>query len=134
LLGHIMPRVDDESLGDDRLLLRRILPEWIIRENGRYRPQSIAFMDRHTYEVSVFVADLTDAVSILQGHPQANLVAFVAGIPRSVGGIVARTPENSDPSHRVLCYPTQGLMRKAAKLIAEGAQWINLIPPVSSSS
>ncbi len=129
-----MPRVDDESLGDDRLLLRRILPQWIIRENGRYRPQSIAFMDRHTYEVSVFVADLTDAVLILQGHPQASLVAFVVGIPRSAGGIVARTPENLDTSHRVLCYPNNSSMRRAAKLIADRAQWVRLIPPDSSLS
>jgi len=129
-----MPRVDDDSLGNDRLLLRRILPEWIISEKGVCRPQSIAFVDRRTNEVSVFVADLTNAESVLEGHPEASLVAFAVEIPRSAGGIVARTPENPDASHRVLCYPSNSSMKRVAKLIAEGAQWIRLIPPVSSSS
>jgi hypothetical protein len=127
-----MPRVDDESLGDDRVLLRRILPSWIIHESGRYRPQSVAFVDRHTFEVSVFVADLTDSESVLRGHEGDSLVAFAVATPRSYGGIVARTPENPDVSHRVLCYPSTSSMRKAGKQIADEAQWIKLIPPVSS--
>lgn len=127
-----MPRVDDDSLGDDRILLRRILPAWIIDEGGKYRPQSIAFVDRHTSEVSVFVADLTDSVAVLRGHPDDSLVAFTVEIPRSVGGIVARTPENPDISHRVLCYPSTSSMRRAGKLIAERANWVKLIPPAHS--
>ena len=127
-----MPRVDDESLGDDRVLLRRIVSSWIIHESGTYRPQSIAFVDRYTFEVSVFVADLTDPETVPRGHPDDSLVAFRVEIPRSAGGIVACTPENPDASHRVICYPNPSRMKAAGKLMAERAQWIKLIPPVSS--
>jgi hypothetical protein len=129
-----MPRVDDDSLGNDRLLLRRIVPAWIIADKGSYRPSSLSFIDRRTYEVSVFVADLTDPDSVLEGHPGISLVAFAVEIPRSAGGIVALTPENPDASHRVLCYPSNSSMRKAAQLIAAGAQWIRFIPPIASLS
>ena len=86
---------------------------------GTYRPQSIAFVDRYTFEVSVFVADLTDPETVLRGHPDDSLVAFRVEIPRSAGGIVACTPENPDASHRVICYPNPSRMRAAGKLIAE---------------
>ena len=78
-----MDRVDDEDLGDETLLYRRIIPGWIIREDGEYRPQSIAFVDRRTNEVSVFVADMTTASAIMQDYPDQSLVEFEAALPRS---------------------------------------------------
>ena len=119
-----MDRVDDKDLGDERLLYRRILPGWIIREDGEYRPQSIALIDRHTSEISVFVADMTTQDAIMQGYPDDSLVEFKAALPRSCAGIISKTPENPDPAHRVLCYPTGNKMVKAAKIIANNFRWV----------
>jgi hypothetical protein len=124
-----MTRIDDESLGDDRILWRRILPHWIINEEGRDRPQSIAFVDRRSFEISVFVADMTDEDSLMSKYPGESLAAIPAGLPRSLGGIVARTHENPDPAHRVIVFPTPSAMKKASKILAENASWIRLIKP-----
>lgn len=122
-----MDRVDDKDLGDEALLYRRILPSWIIHEDGVYRPQSVALKDRHTSEVSVFVADLTTVDAVMQGHPDDSLIEFQAALPRSCAGIISKTPENPDPAHRVLCYPTGNQMVKAAKIIATNCRWVR--PP-----
>jgi hypothetical protein len=124
-----MNREDDGDLGDQRLLYRRILPGWIIREDGECRPQSIALIDRLTDEVSVFVADMTTASAVMQDYPDQSLVEFKVGLPRSCGGIVCKTPENPDPAHRVLRYPSGNKMLKAAKLIAVNCHWVILRPP-----
>ncbi|HZW29580.1 MAG TPA: hypothetical protein VFF52_02680 [Isosphaeraceae bacterium] len=126
-----MTRIDDETLGDERILWRRILPHGIINDEGRYRPQSIAFVDRRTFEISVFVADMADEDSLMSKYPGESLAAIPARLPRSLGGIVARTPENPDAAHRVIVYPTPSAMKKASKILAENAQWVRLIksPP-----
>ena len=65
-----MDRVDDDDLADDKILWRIILPAWFtVDEDGSRRPQSLSFVDRLTGEVSVFVADLTDADTALAGRP-----------------------------------------------------------------
>jgi hypothetical protein len=123
-----MSRTDDNDLGAERILYRRIRPEWLIFEDGACRPQSVAFIDRHTYEVSVFVGDMSDVGALMKDFPDQSLVGFKAALPRSCQGIVARTPENPDPAHRVLCYPNPSRMVRAAKLIATNCQWI-VAPP-----
>jgi hypothetical protein len=124
-----MNRKDDEDLDDQKLLYRRIHPAWIIQEDGESRPQSIALIDRLTSEVSVFVADMTTASAVMQDYPDQSLIEFKAALPRSCAGIVSKTPENPDPAHRVLCYPSGNKMLKAAKLIAVNCQWVILRPP-----
>jgi len=126
-----MDRVDDKDLGDERLLYRRILPDWIISEDGKCRPQSIAFIDRHTHEVSVFVANMTSISAVMDDYPEQSLVEFQAALPRSCDGIVAKTPEKPDPSHRVLCYRNPSAMRRGAKIIVDNIQWVILRPPVT---
>jgi hypothetical protein len=131
-----MPRRnDDESLSDDQLLIRAI---WDSRdaftqtEDGNFRPSSAAFIDRRSSEVSVFVADLTDLDEIRARFPSFGLVSVSVGLVRSLGYIVAATPEEddpADPSHRVLCPgPNLGTsdLKKAAKSLALKANWIQL--------
>lgn len=125
-----MPRTDDDSLGGDTILWRRIIPSWITFKEGRYRPGSFAFVDRHTYEVSVFVASLTDLDDLLGPYPDDSMVAIPASLPRSFRGIVAATPENPHPGHRVLVYPDTRTMKKAAEHLAKMASWVKLVPPV----
>src|SRR4051812_17061719 len=122
-----MIREDDKDLKDEQMLYHRITADWLIFENGEYRPQSVAFIDRHTYEVSVFVAGMIDVDAFMKSSPDQSLVGFPAGLPRSFEGIVSRTPENPDPAHRVLCYPNKSKMRTAAKIIAVNCYWV--IPP-----
>jgi hypothetical protein len=64
-----MALVKDDDLSGDTVLWRRILPSWIQGENGQYRPQSIAFVDRLTGEVSVFIANMTDIDTIMKNYP-----------------------------------------------------------------
>jgi alkylated DNA nucleotide flippase Atl1 len=126
-----MERIDDVELADGTLLWRRIVPAWITTEaNGLSRPQSWSFIDRHTNEVSVFIAELTDEETVLNGHLGDSIVAFTAGIPRSVGGIVAKTPEDPNLAHRVLCYQGGSQMKRAAKKITEEGsyEWVVLNP------
>ena len=126
-----MDRVDDEGLADDAPLWRRIIPSWITYEDGVYRPGSFAFIDRLTYEISVFVASLTDIEAVLKDHPTDSLVQISAKLPRSIGGIVAKTPEDPNPSHRVICYPNPSQMKKAGKLLVQSGnfEWVWLLPP-----
>jgi hypothetical protein len=131
-----MARINDEELPDGAILWRRIIPGWITTdENGVSRPQSWAFIERLTSEVSVFVADMTNKETVLDGHLGDSIIAFSAGIPRSIGGIVAKTPEDPNPAHRVLCYQSGSQMKRAAKKITEEGvySWIFLVssPPLS---
>jgi hypothetical protein len=129
-----MLRVDDPDLGDQDVLWRRVLPEWITSDEGTvYRPSSMTFMDRHANEVSVSVANLTDVATMLNGHPNDSLVAFKAGNVRKAGGIVGLTPENPDLAHRVLVYPNPSRMRSAAKLLTDSNvfSWVVLKPPMN---
>jgi hypothetical protein len=124
-----MVRVNDDELSDDRVLWRRILPEWIYKEGGEYRPASLAFIDRRTGEVSVFVTDLTDEYTIMSDYPNESLLAFEARVPRSIGCIIAKTPENPNPAHRVICYENGSAMKRAGKLISKNFKWVRLLPP-----
>lgn len=124
------PRVDDDSIADEELLLRRIcdIPQWIKpAEDGEIKPSSAAFLDNHTNEVSVNVASLTTQEEVMKNYPNMGLVSIEAGVPRSIEHIVAPTPEVDDPSHRVICPPpeTSKSRRKTlAKIMAENSKWI----------
>jgi len=131
-----MTRVDDQDLDDEDVLWRRVLPTWITPDEVTdYRPISLAFIDRHTSEVSVSVASLTDKATMLKEHPDDSLVAFKAGAVRKAGGIIGLTPENPDPAHRVLCYDNPSQMKKAAKSLTDSSvfSWVVLKPPTNQA-
>ncbi|MGO9463723.1 MAG: hypothetical protein ACLQIB_24235 [Isosphaeraceae bacterium] len=127
-------RHDDQTLADDDRLLRRIRREQIIsddREAGRYRPMSMAFREGADGEVSVYVRSLTTVEAVLEGHAEFSLAEITVGLARSVGCRVAKTPEDPNPAHRVIIHPSKSGMRKAAKIFADQALWVKLIPPVA---
>ena len=126
-----MPRTDDDCLAGEAILWRRIVPSWITYKDGRHRPGSFAFVDRLTFEVSVFVASLTDESALMEPYPADSLVGFPASLPRSLGAIVAATPENSHPGHRVIVYQNAGAMKKASQILARKAEWVRFKPPTS---
>jgi hypothetical protein len=117
-------RRDDPSIEDDEQLFRRILPQWIHREvDGSCRPQSLAFVDRKSYELSVHRARLTSPNAVLAAHPSNSLVAFRAGMARELGYKVVSDPQDTDPSHVLICPTPEG---RNAKTIARSCTWVVL--------
>jgi hypothetical protein len=124
-------RHDDQALADDERLLRRIKKEQIIPDDKRadkYRPMSMAFRDR-AGEVSVYVRSLTTVEEVLEGHAQFSLAEITVGLARSAGCMVAKTPEDPNPAHRVIIDRSGGGMKKASKIFADEAVWAKLIAP-----
>ncbi len=122
------PRVDDSSIADDEVLWRRIIPSWLQHEpNGNLRPQSVAFIDRHTGEVSVHLASIMrDPTIALRGHPEDSLTSIRAGYPRSLGYAIVSDPKPEDSSHALICpSPT----KKHARDIAKESTWVVLRDP-----
>ena len=122
-------RSDDIDIADTELLLRRIcdIPQWINSKDGQIKPSSAAFLDNYTNEVSVSVSSLTTQEKTLEGYPNFGLVSIEAGMPRSHNHIVAKTPEVSDTSHRVICPPSdlgKGGRKSVARLMANASKWI----------
>lgn len=106
-------RTDDEDLGNDEILLRRVLDrpnEWFTQaDDGTVITSSAAFKDS-TLEVSVNVASQTNQTKILGEFSNDGLVSLLAGVPRSLDHIVSKTLEPNDPddpSHRVICPPPE---------------------------
>ena len=118
------PRVDDPSIGDEVLLWRRILRNWLHREpDGTVRPASFAFIDRLSGELSVHIAALTTPSQALAGRPEDSLVAIRAGLPRSFGLAIVRDPTPDDPSHALICPSPK---RAQASKLSERAIWVVL--------
>lgn len=124
-------RIDDPSNGNDEILWRRVLPDWIYREpDGTIRPAKVAFIDRYTAEVSVHIASImADPNNALLDRPDDSLAAIRAVHPRSLGLAIVRDPKPDDPSHALICpSPTPGKARQ----IAKQATWIVLREPPAS--
>lgn len=124
-----MALVKDDGLAGDTVLWRRIVPNWIYEENGRYRPQSIALVDRHTGEVSVFVAHLTDESTVMHDYPDQSLIAFKAQIVLDEGCSICRNTDDPNPAHRLLCHSSQSVMRRIGKKVSQDFHWVRLLKP-----
>jgi hypothetical protein len=126
-------RVDDASIQNADVLWRRILPDWTVTdEDGSHRVSSAAFRDNVDGNVSVHLAHLTTAESVLEGRPADGIAAISAGVPRSLGYLLVRDPTEEDPSHCLICPPPEGVTGKGrvrdAKQMAQQAQWV-MLPP-----
>lgn len=122
-------RVDDPSIGDDEVLWRRIIPEWVQHEpDGQVRPSSIAFIDRRSGEVSVHLASiLIDPARALAGRPADSLAAVQVRHPRTLGYAIVRDPQPDDPSHALICpCPT----KSHARQLARQSTWV--VPPAGA--
>ena len=122
-------RVDDPSISDDRILWRRVLPDWTTTKGGVFRVTSQAFKDRRSYELSVHIASLTDIDTVLAHYPGHGIVAISAGYVRSLGDYaIVRDPVLNDPklpddpSHALICpAPNKG---SDASSLAKHAIWV----------
>jgi hypothetical protein len=124
-----MALIEDDTVAPDTLLWRRILPTWLAPANGGYRPQSIAFVDRLTGEVSVFLAHLTDEATVMRAHGDQSLIAFRAEIPLSEGCTICILSDDPDPAHRVICHSSQNAMRRVGKRVSKDFVWVRLVLP-----
>lgn len=130
-------RIDDSTVADDAQLWRRIaVPTWVTKEeDGSIRVSSVAFIDRRSGEVSVFLAESTTTEQLMGGRNSstAAIASIEASVPRKIGHIVAATPESPEagPGHRVI-VPTpaesgSSKIKRAAKVMAAAATWV--LPP-----
>lgn len=128
----MLKRTDDPTVSDDEPLYRRVWdkPNAIkVLPDGTFRPTSAVFTDNtDAQEVSVFVSSLTTSDKVLENFPNHGLVTIKASVPRAEHQIVAKTPEDSNIAHRVIC-PDEGFehtRKSAAKVMARNAAWVLL--------
>jgi hypothetical protein len=123
------PPGNDPTITATEVLLRRLIPEWIVPGNhGRMRIASAAF--KHE-EMSILFLSVLDrygraAKDALSGYPENSLCSITAGLARELGqGIVYDTDPPNDPAHGLVI----GKKTKAvANRFAREALWV--IPPV----
>jgi len=122
---------DDQTIGDDTELLRRIPPRHFYTENnGSVRPSSAAFEnDPNGGPMSIAIMDELDRLNLqpecmLIGHDSYGLVAFTAGLARELGQKIIRDPIDGEPAHGLVVGAKTGSVKKK---LYKGCRWI--IPP-----
>lgn len=123
---------DDQSVGDEVALLRRVPPRHFFFDPrlGRIRPSSAAFEDdsdgdpMSVYREDVIVSERGTVERVMLGHEEYGLAALAAGQFRSRQQTVFsdRLPEES--SHTKVCGPKTDSNRR---WFAKQAEW--KIPP-----
>jgi hypothetical protein len=124
-----LPYVDDATIADEDQLLRRVRPAWIIPDHnrGRWRPSKADFQDSEDGSpMSIHLATVIHAAglplsSALAGHEGYGLVGFTAGLVCSLGQIVVRDPQPSDPAHGLVVGNKTESRRKH---LMEGSEWV----------
>lgn len=126
-----MPVVNDPSIPDEAILLRVLLPGWTCHKNQRYRPQSLAFTDGHTYEASCFIASEGVEAEVRRMFPQYEIAAVPAGVVRRSGFAIQRRPGEcegfqGDPNAHVVIGSAVSVSKKeyerCARAIAVDAE------------
>ena len=115
-----MPRSDDPAILDEDELWRRLLPTWVVEENGKVRISSAAFwQDGEIGEISVNVGRLSTKGKALETYPTHSLGALEAIFPRrQLGFTVALEDDPGNQGHAHI-YPKEG-MSKSARRKASG--------------
>ena len=119
---------DDSTIPDDALLWRRI-PPWhvVVNQNtGGRMVSSAAFDDDDDSPMSVTLADASaDPQGMLAGHTEFGLVAFSAGLARSIGLAIVRDPTDADPAHALVIGKKRHSVRRNLR---NGSTWV-IRPP-----
>ncbi len=121
--------IDDPTIQKDAVLWRRIHPSWCVRDEnkGTLRVSSAAFDDSEDgTPLSVLLASLVAAsgkqdLDVIADFPGYSIAGITAGIARSCGQGVARTPEPDEPAHAsVFGRKTKSVKRT----LAREATWV----------
>lgn len=119
---------DDPTISDHERLWRRVPPIQIhLDPKTREQRVSSAAFRSTTGIISVAIASLTTAESILTGYPGYSLVEFEAGAARMAGCVVVRDPLPDDPAHALVygSAPKGHLTKPQARKIAQKARWVH---------
>ena len=123
-------RQNQLSIPDAEDLYRRIVADWIIRDQtGRTRLASAAFRQTDK-RVSVDRSSLTTAEACLHRGDQRHvgIVAVTAGQVRVLGEVVVPAPLEDNPAHAEILGPKHKASSK--RLAGEFARWV--YPPGAS--
>ena len=117
--------VDDSSIPDDALLLRRVplQPQAVILDkNGPvgWRPSSLAFKDS---QMSAFLASEASVDQIMDGYQNFALAAVTAKLVRDHGQIIVRRPADIPGHVEVIGPKSHSVLAQFARL----AIWVR--PP-----
>ena len=125
--------VDDLTIENDWLLLRRVSPLWLVSDGaGGVRLSSQAFQNHPTNPLA-FSVHLERVLielglpneSIVSSHAGYSVVALTAALVRQHGQIIARAPEPADPAHAHVIGKKSGSVKAA---FSKAAIWI--VPPL----
>jgi hypothetical protein len=114
---------DDESIGDDSALWRRIRPDWAIYDEnlGRRRPTSQAFQNRGDGMSVLLGAEVESPEVAVESVPGYGLVSFTAGLVRQLDQLVARDPTPEEAAHALVVGNKTGPVKRT---LAESALWL----------
>jgi hypothetical protein len=121
--------VDDQTIENGAELWRRIHPSWCVKDDnqGITRVSSAAFDDSEDgTPLSVLLASLViesgrDPVDVLEDFASYSLASITAGLARSCGQRVMKTPEPYEAAHASVIGPKTKSIRRA---LARGAIWV----------
>lgn len=117
-----------ESISNDALLYRRIIPSWITWEDGKPRPTSEAFKDRREYKLSVVIASECSPKRLLRGRPEDSVISIRVSAVRDLGLRVERDFDRDLPGHAVI-FPAPKSAK--ARTLAQRADWVQFRDPRS---
>ena len=122
---------NDPSIANDEVLLRRLLPDWVVPgDHGLMRISSAAF--KHE-ELSIIFRTLLErqgrfVPDALSGHPDHSLCSITAGLARDLKqGVVYDVDPPHDPAHGLVIGKKTKSM--AASFAREAAWVIPSAPP-----
>jgi hypothetical protein len=128
---------DDPAIADDVDLWRRILPQWVVKDEntGELRPSSAAFDDSPDGSpMSVVIEKIAMAqqispAKVLNGYVGYGLCAFTAGLARALELSIATRPEvHGEPAHG---FVVGKKTRSVRKKLSKASRWVILSPSSS---
>jgi hypothetical protein len=125
---------DDPTIPNDGELLRRMHPDWVVRDDnaGEWRPSSAAFENHPDGSpMSIYIGETLIRAGrayedVLIPFPDYSLAKFTAGLDRQLRQGVAREPTGEEPAHGIIFGDKPRRVRKA---FARAAEWVRLRLP-----
>lgn len=106
-------RQDDQSIGNNEHLWRRVHPIQITFDNDTGEPRVSSGVFSTGDGLSVSIASETTIEALLRNYPKHSVVEFEAGVARSQGCIIVRDPTPDDPAHALVWGPkSRGRLNK----------------------
>lgn len=110
------PLRDDDTIGSDDFLVRVLHEKWITTDEGRERPNSLAFTDS-SQETSCFIDTPANRIQLKSIFAGLKICRFPASIVRAAGFVIERKPDECpegflDRTQHVVIGPPELLTKK----------------------